>query len=110
MKRWRQRDLQGGNARRAGTLMATLTVNSAGGADYTTIQAAVDAADVSSEIQIIEIQNAASYVENVDISGVTGTGTVSNYVHLTATDGAYHGGDLGVPAPGSSRREPRIPS
>jgi len=74
-------------------MTTTVTVNSGGGADYTTIQAAIDASDVSTEDYIVEVQNNAAYAENLTLGGSTGTPTIANYLHLTATDAAYHAGD-----------------
>ena len=67
-------------------MTTTVTVNSGGGADFTTIQAAIDDSDVSTEDYIVEVQNNAAYAENLTLGGSTGTPTIANYLHLTATD------------------------
>jgi len=71
----------------------TVTVNSGGGADYTTVQAAIDASDVSTGFFKVEIQNNATYTETITAGGSTGTPTIANYLWITAIDAAYHGGD-----------------
>jgi hypothetical protein len=70
----------------------TVSVKQDGTGDYTTIQAAIDAADVSTGYYKIEINDALSYSESLSISGVTGTPTASNYVWLTAGTAQRHNG------------------
>jgi hypothetical protein len=61
-----------------------VSVIAGGGGNYTTIQAAVNDADVTSGRWIIEIQDASLYTEAVDITGVTGTPSATNYIWIRA--------------------------
>ena len=71
--------------------MTTVSVIAAGGGDYTTIQLAVDDADVTSEAYIVEIQDSSSYAA-FTISGVTGTPSITNYVQVTVDSSNRHAG------------------
>lgn len=76
--------------------MATRTINSGGGADHTTISAwetYVNGLGSLTEDQIGEIQNAATYSEQVVFSGSTPNG---NRIILTAAVGARHDGKDGA--------------
>lgn len=77
-----------------------VTVIAGGGGDYTTVQAAVAAADVSSGKYIIRISDNSLYDESIDIDGVTGTPSATNYLVLEAASANSH---VGVPGTGHAR-------
>jgi len=73
------------------------TVNSGGGADYTTIQAAIDDSDFTGiDRWVIEIQNNARYSENLTVGGSLGTPTSTSHIFITAVDASYHAGVAGA--------------
>lgn len=72
----------------------TVTVIAAGGGDYTTIQAAIDAADITSGWWKIVISDNSTYTENLSISGSVGTPSATNYVWLTVAAANRHAGQF----------------
>jgi len=78
----------------------TKSVIAAGGGDYTTIQAAINAADVSTGYYKVEVQDNSEYAETLTISSATGTPTAANYVWLTAAPANTH---AVVSGPGHAR-------
>jgi len=70
----------------------TKTVIAGGGGDYTTIQAALNAADVTSGFWKIVISDNSTYNEALTLTSVTGTPTASNYVWLTVAASNRHTG------------------
>lgn len=77
----------------------TVVVKQNGTGDYTSIQAAVDDADITAGRYIIEIQDAELYAENVVIGGSVGApATSTNHIVLRVDDANYH---AGVPGAGA---------
>ena len=70
----------------------TVSVKKDGTGDYTTISSAEAASNVSTGYYKIEIQDAGQYNESVNISGATGTESISNYVWLTVASAYRHSG------------------
>lgn len=66
--------------------------------EYSTVQAALDAADVTNGYWRVMITDAALYTESIDVDTITGTPNINRYVWLTAASNVRHGGDQGVGA------------
>ncbi len=73
-----------------------VTVNQTGGTpDFTSIQAALDVSDVTPGRYVVQVQDASTYVENLTVTGSTGTPSITNHVVIEADVGVYHAGVLG---------------
>ncbi len=76
-----------------------VVVKQNGTGDYTSIQAAVDDADITGGRYIIEIQDSELYAENVVIGGsVGGPASLTNHIVLRVDDANYHAGVVGAGA------------
>ena len=75
----------------------TVTVASTGG-DYSSIQAALDAADITSGRWIVEVDETAVFDEALTTGSITGTPTSSNHVVLRANADHRHNGTAGTGA------------
>jgi len=73
-------------------LNLTVTVKKTGG-DYSTVQSALDAANVNLGYWKIEVSDDELYQEVLDIDTVVGTPSLTNYIWLTAAVANRHSGD-----------------
>jgi len=78
----------------------TRTVAAGGGADHTTIGSAISWFQSNHDfdtdgIGTIEITDSSAYSENITISGIAGTASISAYLKITVTSGNRHGGVAG---------------
>lgn len=81
--------------------MANTRTVGASGADHTTIASAMSWMAANHTLGVdgigkIEIIDSAEYTEEVDVSGISGTASITSYIELTASSGNRHSGVAGT--------------